>query len=159
MSETTVASEPNRREPTSGELAIAVLFERVSRLPKEDQNDFFELFKIIVTTGDPEEYRAAKEAIEEVIEDAPCQLSDEAFPTSSKEAHLKWKEFISSKIRTARKTRKLTQKKLAELADIEQATLSRIESRKTSPSSHTVAKIARALGIKPGELDPSLDGE
>ena len=55
---------------------------------------------------------------------------------------------IINLIVSARQEKGLTQKQLAELAGIEQASLSRIETGKVSPDLATIKKIATAMGKK-----------
>jgi transcriptional regulator with XRE-family HTH domain len=51
--------------------------------------------------------------------------------------------------------RGLTQEQLAALADVDQATISKLERETvTSPSWETVGRLARALGVDPHQLFP-----
>lgn len=60
---------------------------------------------------------------------------------------------IGKNIRALRQKRKLSQEKLARLADISLNTLTKIESGFTKrPSIQTIHKIARALGVSLDEL-------
>ena len=51
-----------------------------------------------------------------------------------------------------RKYRGLTRKQLADTAGIDAVTLSRIETGKRAGSPRTLAAIAKALGVEPGDL-------
>ncbi len=62
------------------------------------------------------------------------------------------KELLGKKIRETRKKEKMTQEKLAELAGIEIASLSNIETGKNYPGHETLRKIAEAFKIPPYEL-------
>ncbi len=62
------------------------------------------------------------------------------------------KKLLGKKIQTIRKSRMLTQEKLAELIDIETPSLSYIETGKYSPSVETLQKLADALNVKPWEF-------
>ena len=73
-------------------------------------------------------------------------MQDEAF--SREWDNLETEFQIIRMIVDARHEKGLTQKKLAELAEIEQASLSRIETGKVSPDLATLKKIAAALGRK-----------
>jgi len=55
-----------------------------------------------------------------------------------------------------RETAGLTQERLAELADLHMTDVGRIERGERDPGVKTVARLARGLGVKPGEL---FDGE
>jgi DNA-binding XRE family transcriptional regulator len=54
-----------------------------------------------------------------------------------------------------RKRKKLSQEELAIVADVSQATVSRLEKQEQSASLQTLAKIARALGVGLSELTPT----
>lgn len=58
-------------------------------------------------------------------------------------------------LRTARRIKDITQAKLAELAGVDQTTISDLEcGRNRNPSLETAVRIARALGVTPEELFP-----
>jgi DNA-directed RNA polymerase specialized sigma subunit len=50
----------------------------------------------------------------------------------------------------------LTQEELAEITDLTQSTISRLEKGGRRPRPKTLGKLAYALGVKPEELDPDL---
>jgi transcriptional regulator with XRE-family HTH domain len=54
-----------------------------------------------------------------------------------------------------RKRKKLSQEELAIVADVSQATVSRLEKQEQAASLQTLAKIARALGVGLSELTPT----
>ena len=56
------------------------------------------------------------------------------------------------KIKAVRLERRLTQTRLAHLADISQSYLSELENNKKSPALRELCKIADALNVKPSEL-------
>ncbi|MBI5656775.1 MAG: helix-turn-helix transcriptional regulator [Geobacter sp.] len=57
------------------------------------------------------------------------------------------KELLGARIREIRKSRSLTQEKLAEIIDVEQKHVSRIEVGKNYPTIDRLEKIADALGV------------
>jgi transcriptional regulator with XRE-family HTH domain len=59
---------------------------------------------------------------------------------------------IAVKLRVLREELGLTHKEAAELANVSQATLVRLESGRRPPYMPTVTKIARAYGVPPEEL-------
>jgi len=59
---------------------------------------------------------------------------------------------ISEGIKRLRSQHKLTQTKLAELADIPRATLANMESEQSNPSITLVVKVAQALGVSVDDL-------
>ena len=57
-------------------------------------------------------------------------------------------------LRAARKRKRLNQEALAELAGVDQATISRLELRRSKRAyAETVEALENALGLKPGTLD------
>jgi DNA-binding XRE family transcriptional regulator len=59
---------------------------------------------------------------------------------------------IALKLRALREQRGLTQKEAAQLADVSELTVYRLESGKRTPYMPTVTKIARVYGVPLGEL-------
>jgi len=55
-------------------------------------------------------------------------------------------------LRQVREEKKLTQEKLAELADVDRTYIYRLENGKRSPSLSIILRIAKALKISPGSL-------
>ena len=62
------------------------------------------------------------------------------------------KDLLGKRIKELRKRQNLTQERLAELAEIEIPSLSNIENGKNYPNHETLAKISKALNVKPFEL-------
>ena len=62
------------------------------------------------------------------------------------------KEKLGKRIKELRKRKNYTQERLAELAEIENASLSNIENGKNYPNYETLAKISSSLNVKPYEL-------
>lgn len=58
---------------------------------------------------------------------------------------------LSENLKKIRKEKGITQKKLAELSNVRQSTISTIE-RGQMPKTGTLEKIAKALGVKVSEL-------
>lgn len=63
-----------------------------------------------------------------------------------------FKKLLGKKIQSIRKSKKLTQEKLAELIDIETPSLSYLETGKYAPSIETLQKLSQVLGVKPWEF-------
>lgn len=66
-------------------------------------------------------------------------------------------KIFGNKIRTLRKLKGLTQERLAELADIDEKHLSRIENGKYFPTYSTLSKLLKALGTTLEETGLSLE--
>lgn len=63
-----------------------------------------------------------------------------------------FKKLIGKKIKQIRKSKNLTQEKLAELINIEIPSMSYIETGKFAPSVETLQKLSEVLGVKPWEF-------
>jgi transcriptional regulator with XRE-family HTH domain len=59
---------------------------------------------------------------------------------------------IGANLRAVRVQASLTQAQLAELAEVADETISRIENNRLTPSTDLIAKLARAVGVAPGQL-------
>ena len=58
-----------------------------------------------------------------------------------------------SKLKELREKSVLSQRDLAETSGIAHATICRIETGKQKPTFKTIRKLAKALGVKPGDID------
>jgi transcriptional regulator with XRE-family HTH domain len=63
---------------------------------------------------------------------------------------------IMDRLKEFRLAANMTQVELAEAADLDQATISRLEKSERHPHPRTLAKLAYALGVEPEELVPDL---
>jgi transcriptional regulator with XRE-family HTH domain len=59
---------------------------------------------------------------------------------------------LGENLRAARVEREMTQEEVAQRSDVQAGEISRIENGKRDPQVSTVLKIAKGLGIKPGQL-------
>jgi ribosome-binding protein aMBF1 (putative translation factor) len=139
-------------------MALAILVERIARLPKADRDELFELTKEIPNTENCEERESIVASMLEILEQAPSRVKpmvDQASDLRPTPKLQKWIDFVSERIRALRKQAGLTQEELAAKSGLPQSHISRLESAKHSPSRITLEKIATALGVSVGELDPS----
>jgi DNA-binding XRE family transcriptional regulator len=139
-------------------MALAILVERIARLPKDDRDDLFELAKEIPNTTSCEERESIVATMLEILEQAAVRvkrLPEQLTEPRPGERLQKWIDYVGEKIRTHRKNAGITQEALAEKSGLPQSHISRLESGKHSPSRLTLEKIATALGISVGEFDPS----
>ena len=60
-------------------------------------------------------------------------------------------EAFARNLRQAREAAGLTQERLAELADVHMTDVGRIERAERDPGVRTVTRLAKGLGVKPGE--------
>ena len=66
-------------------------------------------------------------------------------------------EAFAANLRQAREPAGLTQERLAELADLHMTGVGRIERGERDPGARTVARLAKSLGLEPGELFEGVD--
>jgi transcriptional regulator with XRE-family HTH domain len=59
---------------------------------------------------------------------------------------------LGKRVRELRHARRLSQERLAELAEVHENHVRRIEGGTANPSYLVVSRLARALGVKPGDL-------
>lgn len=136
-------------------LAVAVIRERIDRLEEEDRQDLYELLPFLFL-DDEDERQAAQVAVNEILDQKCFSVGAMDLPKSPSENIEKWLEFISGRIKEARKSVGLTQAELSAKAGIPQSHISRLERGEHSPTTKTVRKIAVALGIAPKDLDPMV---
>ena len=63
--------------------------------------------------------------------------------------------WVGKRVKECREQKSLTQSELAERSGLRQPQISRLEAGVHSPSFKTLEKIANALGVTVGDLDPS----
>ncbi len=137
-------------------MAIGIVMERIQKLPQEDRNDLYELLKELVTAQTCDERESIGVTMLEILDQRPVQVQPMNLAEDPPGPGLqKWIDYVSGRIRTLRRAANLTQDELAEKAGLPQSHISRLESAKHSPSRATLEKIAAALGVPLGELDPS----
>lgn len=135
-------------------LAVAVLQDRISRLPQPDRDDLMELMPDLLS-GTPEDQAAARVAVAEILHQKPVKIVPCPLPEPADTELDGWLKFVSSRIREEREKAGLTQVQLAAKAGIPQPHLSKLENGVHSPTSMTLEKIANALGVPLSTLDPS----
>jgi len=139
------------------QLAIAVLLNRISSLSPEALSDLAQVATELAQCSSREAFDDISETIREIV--FPELIGNLQIGTAGKAAGdgkqlSKWKEFIGAKVRELRKTAKLTQNQLAVKSGLPQSHISRIESGQHNPSRKTLTRIAEALGVSVGDLDP-----
>jgi DNA-binding XRE family transcriptional regulator len=137
------------------EMAVAVLVERIANMPKEDKQDLYDLYKALLEAESEEEVASARRGMEEILEQAPLQASPIVIPESDGGAD-QFTAYISNRITELRKEAGLTQEQLAERSGLTQSHVSRLEAGQHTPNNITINKLAKALGVDPGKLDPTL---
>ena len=61
---------------------------------------------------------------------------------------------IGDRLRRLRDERYLSQRELADKADVSPATVFKLEANRSEPHPRTIRKLAKALGVEPSELAP-----
>ncbi|SRR5579885_2987294 len=138
--------------------AVRALAQSIKRLSPADFDELLDLVRRLHEADDQEEYDSWIRAIEELLEvqptgTEPFLLKDEPMPSGLK----KWAEHVGGKIRELRREAGLTQVDLARAAGLTQSHVSRLENAEHSATHLTLTKIAGALGVDVGQLDPCID--
>jgi ribosome-binding protein aMBF1 (putative translation factor) len=133
------------------------LTERLSRLSEADWQDLHALSLLLDKAQDQEEKGQIAKAVIEIIEAKPVVARPmnmrESLPTELQ----KWGGFVGKKIRKLRQDRGWTQFELAKRSCLPQSHICRLEKGKHSPSFLTIDRLAEALGVAVGELDPARE--
>jgi DNA-binding XRE family transcriptional regulator len=140
--------------------AFSVLIERIKSLPKADRDDLFELFQELGKTDDAEERQSIRVTMEEILAQVPLGIQVAARTSEQKplEGGLKkWANHVGAKIRELREYAGLTQTELAKISGLPQSHISRLENAEHSATHITLTKIANALGIEVGAIDPCIE--
>ena len=152
----TVGSLP--ADVKSAVLALSILIDRIGSLPRADRDDLFELLQEWRKTSVPEERQSIQDAMEEVLAQMPpTTRALHPLPESPPAKVKSWAEHVGGRIKQMRLDAGLTQEQLAERAGLPQSHVSRIENAQHTATSMTLEKIAKALGVDPGRLDPCAD--
>lgn len=106
-----------------------------------------------------EEIQNVWEAIKELLLGADISLVKYLVEPSSDAAKKadQWFAEMGKKIRQLRLQKNLRQIELAEKSGISQGAISRIERGLLAPTHATIERLAKALEIPPGKIDPTLD--
>jgi ribosome-binding protein aMBF1 (putative translation factor) len=146
-------------ESKSALLALSVLMDRIRSLPRQDRDDLFELLTELREDADNEERKSIRIAMEEILAQIPVEMRSVSMAPSGNlsEKRKKWADHVGKKIKELREAAGLTQVKLAEKAGLPQSHISRIENAEYSPTNITIAKIAKALNVVVGVIDPCID--
>lgn len=138
-------------------MALAILVERIRRLPEEDREELWALMKELPAADIAEERNAIVTAMREILDQSSVRLirMNQSDEESSNDRVRGWLGYVSQRIKDYRIRAKLTQAELAARAGLPQSHISRLESGKHSPSRATLEKIAAALGQPLKDFDPT----
>jgi DNA-binding Xre family transcriptional regulator len=143
----------------SAMLALSVLIDRIGTLPKTDRDELFELLQEWRKADAPEDQESIRRAMEEILAQVPITVKPMPLvpkPTLTRGLQA-WAEHVGKTIRAFRESQNLTQTELADRAGLPQSHISRLENAEHSATHLTLEKIAKALGVEIGKIDPCLD--
>jgi DNA-binding XRE family transcriptional regulator len=134
------------------------LIETLRRLSAADLEELTDLLQCLRNTDDQEEYESVMRAIEEILEQEPLTVSSFPLTEQTISPGLKsWTEHVGRKIRELRTKAKMKQADLAEAAGLTQTDVRRLEKAEKVVTHLTLAKIARALSVDVGDIDPCAE--
>jgi DNA-binding XRE family transcriptional regulator len=135
-------------------LAVAVIQERIQSLRSDDRQDLMEVIPFLFC-DDPEEVAAAQKAVHAILNQTKASVLPDSAVKPPNDALVEWLNYISARIRDLRGAARMTQKELAVRSGLPQSHISRLENGQHSPSHKTLVKIAKALEVSLGDLDPT----
>lgn len=80
-----------------------------------------------------------------------------AMPARRRARHADLSDAFGARVRAARLKSQMTQEQLAEAASVHPTFVSNLERGYSAPTLHTLLKVAKALGVRPGELVDGLE--
>ena len=138
-----------------GVLAFSLVMDRVRALPSEDRQELFALLQSFEQAADDEERDSLQVAMQEILAQTPVTV--EEYDLSATPPITAFATHVGQVLRQQRDKAGLTQQQLAEKAGLLQSHISRIERGEYSPTNKTLTKLAAALGVPLGVLDPSCE--
>jgi hypothetical protein len=138
--------------------AVRSVIDRLKTFSPEDRSEFLELLLQVQEMDDPEEYESLVRAIEEIWEQAPVVAEPFSADTQPVSERLKkWTTHVAVRIRELREKAEMSVAALAEAADLPPDYVSLIEEAQESASNLALSKIASALHVDVGAIDPIAD--
>lgn len=147
------------QKPTTRESFASRLMERFFKLPEKWKNNVEQLAKDLAEAKTQEEYIEIAKTMYEIF--FPEELG--GLSPLVKKTNGEWMRgraaYIGRQIKFHRSKRSMTQSELAMKSGLPQSHISRLERGQYSPSNVTIKKIAKALRVKPTDLDYAEDHE
>jgi DNA-binding XRE family transcriptional regulator len=136
------------------EMVLAILLDRIAKLPKEGQEDLAELMDLFSKSTTKKEREEILESMKELLQPSLIgELVQGPMPKSGTKDLENRAAYLGQKIKELRAKKSMTQEDLAELSGIPQSYISRLEAGQHSPSHATLEKIAQALGVDVHQID------
>lgn len=143
---------------TCSDAVLKLLELRLKALSKEATEDLVSLIPEFNACKTIEEQNQLSQTVRELIFPELIGGMTDAAPSPGVSDKLQRRmEWIGQRVRDRRKELNLSQIDVANTAGLPQSHISRIEAGKISPSHRTLEKLAIALQIKVGDLDPSYN--
>jgi DNA-binding XRE family transcriptional regulator len=139
------------------DVIITWLLRRFQELPRESFKDTVELIKIYTNPETPTEehceiYKTIREILFPELNGIVREVNISEKMPPNVQSRANW---IGKKVKEYRERKGLTQAELADKGGLQQSQISRLEAGEHSPSFKTLDKIAKALEVLIGDLDPS----
>lgn len=138
---------------------------RLMKMPESKRQRFMELSQLYQHATDSEEQAEILHVVIELVQPELLGITwnrgQVANPTENVDAEAvrsvaAYRKAVGRRIKAVRIGKKMTQSALADAAGLPQSHISRLEKGVHAATGSTIEKIARALGVDPGELDPSF---
>lgn len=141
---------------------IRDLFSRIRTLSAEDRLDIMDLMIDWATNDDPEQ---GIKNLGLIMAISHGEANDDVTPTVMPLEHEKStngdvpkiiedrKGWVAHQIKELRDKKGWTQQELADVTDLPQSHISRLENKEHSPSTRTIEKLAKAFGVSPKVID------
>jgi DNA-binding transcriptional regulator YiaG len=134
---------------------------RLSQLSEEARSDLYELCKLLLAEEDENErFQIARTLSEIIFPESLKGLVDcdsIAEIANARKRLMAYRKLVGQEIKNRRVALGLTQVQLAELADLPQSHISRLEQGQHAPTFVTIERLATALQTTPSQLDPGFD--
>ena len=155
-----VADKTARPELNPEERAI---LDRILRLRLSQQTRILQLVGLYQEAASEQEGVEIAEALAEILFRDPESLTATTIEGErSKDAGKalgKHRKYVGGQIRKRRRQLKMSQEELAKRAGIPQSHVCRLETGKHAPTYVTIERLAKAMRVKPSQLDPGFEDE
>jgi ribosome-binding protein aMBF1 (putative translation factor) len=139
------------------------LLDRILELRPTQRRRVFALSRLHEKARNEQEAREISEALAEILFRDPESLA--ATPINNERSKDGGKTlgehraFVAGQIKKQRQRLKMSQEELARKAGIPQSHVCRLETGKHAPTYLTIEKLAKAMKVKPSQLDPGVNDE
>jgi DNA-binding XRE family transcriptional regulator len=138
--------------------AVKNMIDRIKTFSPDDRKEFVELLLLVQETSDQEEYESLVRALDEIWEQKPIAV--DSFPLEDQpmtEGLKKWTTHVAGRIKELREKAGMSIEALAKSADLPPEYVLLIEEAQESASNFALSKIANALHVDVGVIDPITD--